>query len=91
MATFKDVSVFHNGTKIASVPTGEVAPPPAAFLTLNGPDWHVPIGPSYLPKYLQQACVVTATRNGSPYKANYKIIGVILGGSGVIKLTPVKV
>ena len=91
MATFNDVSVLHNGKKIASARTGEVAPPPAAFLTLNGPDWHVTIGPTYLSQYLQKTCVVTATRNGKPYKANYKLTGIILGGAGVIKLSPIPI
>ena len=90
MATFNDVKIFHDGIKIVSAAKGEVAPPPAAFLTVDKPDWQVIIGPTLLPKYLQKLCVVKATRNGKPYEANYKITGIVLGGPGAIKLAPVR-
>jgi len=85
MATINDVSIFHNGKKIASAAKGEIAPPPAANLTVVNPTWASGITSKGQLGYLQQTCQVKATALGRPYNGNFKITGIV--GNGTIKLT----
>jgi hypothetical protein len=86
MATINDVSIFDNGKKIASAATGELAPPPAANLTLENAGWHVP--EALMNGYLQKTCEVTATAAGKPWKGTFIITGIVLPRT--IKLTAKK-
>jgi hypothetical protein len=85
MAEIHDVSIFYNGKKIASAAIGEIAPPPAANLTLENAGWHVP---NALDNYLQKTCEVTATAAGQPWKGTFIITGIVLPRT--IKLTAKK-
>ncbi len=83
MAKIFDVSIFQNGKKIASAAEGEIAPPPAANLTLQNAGWHVP--EALMNNYLQTTCEVTATAAGQPWKGTFIITGIVLPRT--IKLT----
>jgi hypothetical protein len=81
MATINGVDIYAGPTRIASAATGEIAPPPAANLTITNANWYVPDGRHYL----QQMCRVTATAAGQPWGGTYRLTGIILPGT--IKFT----
>jgi hypothetical protein len=84
MATIDNVTISVNGAVIATAPSGEIAPPPAANLTVEGATWTN--GQRGALNYLQRDCAVNATALGRPFNDTYKITG-ITGGFNTIKLT----
>src|SRR5215470_19762937 len=84
MATITNLTISVGSTVIATAPSGEIAPPPAAPLTVEDASWRVDFKRAL--DYLQQNCKVSATAAGRPFNANYKITGIV--GGKTIKLTP---
>jgi hypothetical protein len=70
---------------IARAPSGEIAPPPDAPLTINDATWA--IGTKGALDYLQKTCTVNATAAGRPFNGTYEIAGIV-GDFKTIKLTP---
>ena len=62
MATITNVTISSGGTVIASAPSGEIAPPPNAPLTVNDATWTM--GPKVVLTYLEKTCQVSATAVG---------------------------
>jgi hypothetical protein len=90
MATITNVTISSGGTVIASAPSGEIAPPPNAPLTVNDATWTM--GPKVVLTYLEKTCQVSATPVGAmgvPFNGTYKITG-IANSDKTIKLTPIK-
>jgi hypothetical protein len=85
MATINNVKISVNGQQVATAAAGEIAPPPAANLTVDNPNWLVPAGKPAGVAFLQKRCQVTATAVGQPFQANYTISSIV--GDGKIKLT----
>jgi hypothetical protein len=81
MATISNVSLVIGTQTIATAATGEIAPPPAANLTITNAGWYV----RDQLDYLQRVCEVRATAAGQPWKGTFKITGITL--PGLIKLT----
>jgi hypothetical protein len=84
MATINNVEILVGGKLIATAKTGEIAPPPAASLTVSNPRWAP--GINGWADYLQKKCRVTATAVGRPFVGNFTIAG-IQGAGRYIKLT----
>jgi hypothetical protein len=77
MATINGVDIYAGPIRIASAATGDIAPPPAANLTITNANWHV----ANEMNYLQQMCRVTATAAGQPWQGTYRLSGIILPGT----------
>ncbi len=84
-ATIENVTISVANTVLASAPSGEIAPPPAAPLTVTGATWKV--GYKQALNYLQKTVTVSAVAAGKPFRGNYKIIG-ISGDDKTVKLAP---
>jgi hypothetical protein len=87
MATITGVSISFGGMVIATAQSGEIAPPPAANLTIENAQWAPGVTPKGKLDYLQKACRVTATAAGQPWAGNFTITGI--KGENTIKLTAV--
>ncbi len=85
MATITNVSISVGKTQVATAAEGELAPPPAANLTVQNAQWATGITPKGKLDYLQKKCRVTATAAGRPWAGNFKITGI--KGEHTIKFT----
>jgi hypothetical protein len=85
MAIIENVTISEHGMVIANAPSGEIAPPPAAPLTINNASWKV--GSKEVLKYLEKTCQVSATAANTAWKGNYKITS-ISGDDKTIKMEP---
>lgn len=73
------------GGVIATAPSGEIAPPPAALLTLTNVNWNM--GSKQVLNYLQKTVKVSATAAGRPWGGNFTITS-ISGDDKTVKLAP---